>query len=92
VPELLPAPPLDPNDPEELPLPPLEPPKPPPGEVGELEEGPPPWLDPLLQAERPVETARPEMARRKRRRRECICLLRYAGMSASRPYGSTRRQ
>jgi len=68
VPELPPAPLPDPDDPEL-------------GNVA-LEPSPPPLVAgdvPLLllpQAERPVATARPDMARRMRRR-ECISLLRY---------------
>jgi hypothetical protein len=82
MPELVPAPLLDPDAPE-LPKTALPPP------LEEPEEGDVPWSE-LPQAERPDETARPEVAR-KTRRRECICLLR-CGMSASRPYGSTHRQ
>ena len=69
VPELLPAPMPDPEDPE-LPKTALEP-------SGEFVDGEVPLLL-LPQAARPVETARPEMVRR--RRRDCIGLLWYPWM------------
>jgi hypothetical protein len=93
APELLAAPPLDPppEDPELLLLPPVEPSKLAPVEPGELEEGPGLLPEPPLQAARPVENARPEMVKKKRRR-DCICLLRSPNVPRVRPYGSTRRE
>jgi hypothetical protein len=92
VPELLAPPPLDPppEDPELL-LPPVEPSKLAPVDPGELEEGPGLLPEPPLQAARPAENARPEMAKKKRRR-VCICLLRYPNVPRVRPYGSTTRE